>query len=436
MESVASDNSAHQRPKSSKMKIKRSLHDVLTISKRYQLLTIMLLSLVCQIYQVIMANYCCIQTPDYYSYKYAAEQLLNGHLDILRTPIYPGIMAICQLITTTHTLMLTAFFQVVAFYGSIICLYKAFQKLNIANNITFCATLIYSTYPALLLANIDIETESFATSFCVFALYCFVNWYKKNSWWNVTSLLLCTVLLVFLRPSFLYLIVTLTIIAVIYFCTARYKQGGQLLSVVGITALLLLGYCQQMKEKTGVFTMSSVLCCNEYVIAENIGLLTPDNVTDPAIKQILSLTEEQKNRDDAPQIRFLPLKQRTDELNRIKSNDPVYWYVNGFKSNLLDSFTIADNTYGENQTEFSIIYLVLLLAGGYIVYDWYRKRSCPIMTLFLWLMCTGNLMVNLLGSYAEWTRLFLPSTPLFIMLVAAICNLYKIQNAYSERQLP
>jgi hypothetical protein len=182
--------------------------------------------------------------------------------------------------------------------------------------------------------------------------------------------------------------------------------------------------------------MSSVLCCNEYVIAENIGLLTPDNVTDPAIKQILNLTEEQKNRDDAPQIRFLPLKQRTDELNRIKSNDPVYWYVNGFKSNLLDSFTIADNTYGENQTEFSIIYLVLLLAGGYIVYDLYRKRSCPIMTLFLWLMCTGNLMVNLLGSYAEWTRLFLPSTPLFIMLVAAICNLYKIQNAYSERQLP
>jgi hypothetical protein len=291
----------------------------------------------------------------------------------------------------------------------------------------------------LLLANVAVLTESFASSISVFLIYFFVKWIKKNDWLNILGILCCTLFLSFLRPSFIYLSIALAIIAVILFITTKDKRSWQLLTVVGITAIMLFGYCKQIEAKTGVFTTTSVQCGNEYCIAYNIGLLTPENVADSTIRQRVIEYEKKNVREniwDIPKTGDLPLRQRVDEIDHLKSLDKVGWYKKSLKDNLLKSFSVSYNTFGTNLTDFSVVYLLIVLTGVYLVYIWYRKRNCPIITLFLWLMCTGNIMVNLIGSYAEWTRLFLPSTPLLIMLIAAMCNLFKIQNVSTERQLP
>jgi hypothetical protein len=210
----------------------------------------------------------------------------------------------------------------------------------------------------------------------------------------------------------------------------------QLLVVVGISLATLFCYCEQMQSKTGVFTTSSVQPNNEYVIACNIGLLTSKNVTDPTIRQRVLEFEKKGVRDnvwDVPNFWDLPLKQQVDEIQRIKSHNIVEWYVKTFLDNLRRSCT--DDISGCNHVDFPIVYLLLLITGVYLVYDWFRTHTCQIVTLFLWLMCVGNIMVNLLGSYAEWTRLFVPSIPMFIMLLAVMSNLFKIEYS-ANRQLP
>jgi hypothetical protein len=224
-------------------------------------------------------------------------------------------------------------------------------------------------------------------------------------------------------------------IAMLYLLTANYKRGIELLAIVGITVVLLLGYCKQIEAKTGVFTVSSVQCDNEYVIAYNIGELTPEHVSDPTIRQRVIDFEKKnyrKNIWDSPSVGDLPLRQRVVEIQRIKSRDIFGWYSEILIDNLKRSCRGAYNGYAHTKAYFPIVYLLIFLTGVTIACDWYRKRECPIIPLFLWLMCTGNIMVNLLGSYAEWIRLFLPSTPMLIMLLAAICELFRIKCSPSK----
>jgi hypothetical protein len=419
------------------MKPKNSLSSAFAFAKRHPLLVIMLLSLVCQLFQV---RFHAIQTsPDTASYQLAGEKLMHGEIDIRRTPSYPFIFAACQAVSAAHVLRTICLVQIVVFFFSIACCYKTLKRLNLSGNITFLATLIYGTCPLLLLANVAVLTESFASSVSVFLIYFFVKWFKKSDWLNTLGILCCTLFLSFLRPSFIYLSIAFAIITVILFITTKDKHGWQLLSVVGITAIMLFGYCKQIEAKTGVFTTTDISCHNDFNISYNIGFLTPENVNDSIIRQRVIEYKKRNQRKtiwDVPKTLDLPIKQRADELKHLKSIDRMGWYSKGIKDNFFKSLGLAYNGYGNNQTDFTVIYLLIALTGGYLVYIWYRKRNCPIITLFLWLMCTGNIMVNVIGSFAEFTRLFLPSTPLLIMLIASMCNLFKIQNVSTERQLP
>jgi hypothetical protein len=218
--------------------------------------------------------------------------------------------------------------------------------------------------------------------------------------------------------------IALAIIAILYLIKSKYREGLQLLSIVGITVLLLFGYCKQIEAKTGVFVVTGVKYNNEFVIAYNIGKLTPENVSDSTIRQRVIDFEKKNCREDIwdiPDIWELPLKQKHDEIQRIKSQDIVGWYTKTLIDNLK-----RDSAGSYRISVFHIVYLLIIILGVAIAVDWYRKRECPIIPLLLWLMCTGNTMVNLLGSFAEWGRLFLPSMPMLIMLTAWIFTKVKI----------
>lgn len=380
-----------------------------------------------------MTNGCAIW-PDTPTYIKSAEILKNGHIDVLRTPIYPLILAICE-----QSLQLVIVLQIIIFYVSVICFYITLRRTNLASNIIYFATVLYCVCPMSLLSNCSVITESLSSSFCVFEVFFFVKWSKNHTWMNLLGLLMCTLFLTFLRPSFIYLSIALLIMSVIHFIKLDYKYGTQLLSVVGVVLALLFCYCKQIESKTGVFATSSVQCKNEYIIAYNIGMLTSENVTDPTIRQRVFEFEKKNDREnvfDVPKTGDLPLQQRVDEIQRIKSIDIVGWYIKTFLDNIRRSW-IDNMPFGYNCIDFSIVYFLLFLTGVYLVATWFCKCTSPVVTMFLWLMCVGNIMVNLLGSFAEWTRLFLPSFPILIMLITLMFGHFKFKIEYSSKyQLP
>jgi hypothetical protein len=72
------------------------------------------------------------------------------------------------------------------------------------------------------------------------------------------------------------------------------------------------------------------------------------------------------------------------------------------------------------------VYLFLFGIGCLFVYNVVIRRRNSLILIFMWLLCVGNIMVNLLGAYSGWTRLFLQSVPLLVIIVAKCCNGFKI----------
>jgi hypothetical protein len=411
------------------MKQKINFSTLWTLVKRYPLGAILTLALVGQLYEGCTKTF-CIQSHDTSGYVNAAGNLMNGNVDIVRTPSYPLVIALCRVICSNHILLLVSFFQILAFLVSIVCLYKILQQLGIRAIVAFVSTLIYGCYPMLLIANVNILTESLSVSFSVFFIYFFVRWVKENDWKVLICLFLCFLFLTFLRPSFIYLNIALVIVAVLYFFASNPRRALQLLSIVCLNSILLFGYCKQIEAQTGVFTITRIRCDNEYTIAYNRGLLTLETVSDSMIRQrIIEFESKHQKIDvwDRPRTGGIPLKACEDAIQRIKSMDIVGWYWGNLVGNLKKSWSgIYDVIANPFRIYFPMVYSLLVLTGGYLAYDWYHRRKIPMISLLLWLMCVGNIMVNLLGSYAEWSRLFLPSIPILIMLLAVICNRFKI----------
>jgi hypothetical protein len=163
-----------------------------------------------------------------------------------------------------------------------------------------------------------------------------------------------------------------------------------------------------VKAKTGVYTVSTVTINNEIKNAERIGLLKTDSI---AIFD----------------AKGTPSDKVYDELTLVKSRNYVYWYFLLLRHNFSFMTNQPYCEYFIDVFNFQMIWLFLLAVGLYMGYDYYKTRKLLVIPAFLWLMCVGNLFINMLGGYSGWNRLFLQSYPLFLVLIAQGCNMFKIK---------
>lgn len=366
---------------------------------------------------------------DSQSYQEASVLLMKGEIDVFRTPCYPMVIAVCQLLTSSNSYNLLIGVQILIFYLSLYGLYWVMRRLKIVKIMAVIVCAIYALAPIVLMAQLFVMTESLAMSCSVFFIACFVKWQQDGRWIDVILVLLCALFLLFLRPAFLYMLVALVVIVAMLFKRKDYQRGAQLCSVVIVSVSLMFGYCKLIESKTGIFTPSTVSIANKWMNAFKIGKVTPENITDPLIREKAMAVFQEGNGEEYPALtlylsfsptqidRELRAMERKDKLLRVKS-----FYVNC-------SQTMKNiGTYGGYRFDFRLVYLLLLCVALYFSYNMLHGKKNSLLLFFLWLMCMGNIFVLLWSGFAEWCRLFLPSLPLLLVLVAMVCSSVKINS--------
>jgi hypothetical protein len=410
------------------MKIETIVHALRNWANKYPLVGIVALSVLCL--YCVYGHYSIIWSFDTESYQCAVDSLMRGEIDTFRTPVYPAALAVCQMLTSHGSYWLIIVVHLLIFYLSVCSLYRTILCLSVAKNIAIIVTAIYATCPMILLAQCIVMTESFAISFSVFMVSYFVRWRTRCKIIDFYRMSLCVLFLLFLRPSFLYLLVAFAMIALILMYRHQYRYGAQLLIMITAFGGLMFGYCRIIESKTGVFTPSTVSVLNEYVNAFHIGKFTSANVTDSLIKsRVLEFERDSSDKGAfyVPDMDGVPSKQIYDELQRMKERDNLIT----LKVFVMHCEETAYGMYGVFRGfnfDFRIIYLFLFAVGCLFTYMFVRRRIIPIVAFSLWLMCVGHIVVALLGSYAEWSRMFLPAFPLLLLLVALFCHFFRISR--------
>jgi hypothetical protein len=384
-------------------------------------LAVVMVSL-CFMFQLYNMKHGAIIDNDTESYQQAATLLSHGEIDAFRTPSYPLVLAICQQLTMSNGDLLVVLVQMVIFYLSLYCMYKTLLSLDVSKNIAIVVVFFYAMNLYSERLNLSILTESLAASFCVFMVGCFVNWLKHGRKVEVVNMLLCASFLLFLRPSFLYMIVAMVVIVVVLLMIRRFKKALQLTVVVVVLSGLMFGYCKIIESKIGVFTPSTVSIINTYKNLGYVGKLNPNNISDPEIKR-RAINLDNLYACGGPYVEDLPPEQVFEEIRRMMHRDKLC-YV---KFLVVNAQYSAYSESGFYNIDFRTIYIFLIAVGCIVLYKFLRRKQYSMTAIFLWLMCAGNIMVDLIGSYAEWGRLFMPSVPLLLMLVALCCNQFKIR---------
>ena len=371
------------------------------------------------------------------SFHVAADRLLQGELDEVRTPVYPAVIALAKTIWPAGTHEVVVGIQVLLFLVSVAYFFRTTQLLGFGQRLGIIVTAMYALYPSIQNKNLCILSESLAISGGVLFIYSLIQWLRERpSWPHTCCLGVGMVTLVMLRPSFLYLWVMLGVICVLLTVMKQWIRCVHLIGVLIVSGFIWGAYCKAIEQKTQLFTLSTVSLHNEEFIALNIGRLTSDNISDPEIREVVREWEAKGEREyifDGPDLTQIPYIQVSQEIKALKNIDPWSWYRDVLLTNLRSSSKEAFVPLGSICIlNFFQLYVGLLLMGIAGLIASLKKRKCPLAAIALGLMCLGNLGVNLLGSFAEWQRLFLPSVPA-VWLLIGMC-LKEIKNAIPTKE--
>ena len=284
-------------------------------TKSNPLNTILVLTLLGDIFIAIMTG--PMQWPDSFGYYKAANTLSNGEIDIARTPVCPLLYLLAGMISESAKLWIVGAIQITLFLFSVKCFFRVAQEIKLSNTIVIASTCFYVISTQFISNNMTMTSEPVAVSLCVFLIYYFFKWYRNNSLKSWSMILLLSILLIFTRPSFLYLPVAIAIMALIYLCIRQYKRALQMITCTVVCAGLMFGYCRIMERKIGVFTPTVVSVINDSCIAIRAGLFTSNNVVNPEIKERLITFEHRTVRNplwDYPNLNGISYKAIHEEL--------------------------------------------------------------------------------------------------------------------------
>jgi hypothetical protein len=401
--------------------MRKVLIEIAKLCKTFPLVPITIVSLLCLL--EVYRTHGIISWPgDAPTYQYAATLLQQGEFDIFRTPSYPLIILLCRWLSFSESNVLLIVVQILLFYVSVYSLYFTMLRLKISKNVAAIISGVFALNPFSIFACLIPITESLATSLSIFLIHFFVKWLQDKRWRSFTYMSMCGLFLIFMRPSFLYIVVAFAIVAAIMSIKRAYKESIQLFALVAIYCGLVFGYCKNIEAKSGVFTLSTVSLYNDYHNFANIGKWKSDY---RVINQCILFNGDEDPPAKANRVTNFQAKQLYDKLQETKEKDRLY-LLKFFVVNLRLSMYYNYDGYCDLTFDFCLIYALLMFIGMFLVYL-ARHRRIAVIAIFLWLMCVGNIMVDLLGSTAEWSRLFLPSLPLLLLLIAQGCNMFKIK---------
>lgn len=373
--------------------------------------------------------------PDTSSYVNFDSNILKGEVDEFRTPIYPYIIKFVSLFSNNQQVMyrnLTILQEIVSII-SVVVLYKTLEKKLKNQNVNYIVTIIYACLPSIFTYNRVILTESLSIS--LFMIYfCLIIKYITEPTNKTTILIgLFSVLLIMLRPSFIYLIVALAIIfLLIFICKKQNKKqailgGIVLIGIIGI----ILDYCYINKRQNDIFAISNVTQINQLDTVIEMQIY---NTGDKQDKGIIDIIEQKLDGDaqiwyrattDKIMAEYTP-EQIDEYLKRCVKNNFSTYIQRTLEKVVMIALEPCNQIYLMTQSinviqpriNFLIIYIYVVLDAIYVLVEIIKNKRIPIVQFTMLIIILGQLATIILGAQAEYSRLFAPALPIVIISIA------------------
>lgn len=377
--------------------------------------------------------------PDTETYFNAYYSLTGGETDMYRTPVYPLFIGITSSIFgNTYNYIAILLLQVAIFLLSVHYFYRIACLLK-SDKIAYWLTFIYGVIPIVPSWTPIILTESLAISGSVFYLYFTISAVKtgdvKKTWLSTLWLLL----LVMLRPSFIYLIP----VSLFMFLIGNWRESRSrkiiyngLAGCITVT-ILFCGYSYRMKRSYGVFTPSAISVINKYVMDRDNGSFDINAITDTEFKTYvdsLQNAEEELNiyTEALLVINEFGCERMNDAVK--ESRKSIIGSLKGIDERIYtatrDRYRIASRIVPFiliepiNPNTGAFLLLLVITAGVVIAYI-YKRKQLPWITLLLLLFAAGNIAVTVMGAPDDYGRLQLPSFPAELLLLGLIIQMIK-----------
>ena len=365
------------------------------------------------------------------SYVKAGHVLLNGTLDVFRTPVYPFLISFFRMFLgewfSTGIITLQVLMFILSVYCfSLLCSY--FLKNHLVYNITVA---LYAFHPTMLMWQKLILTESLSISVMVIFIYLLVKYIHDNNYSSIILSQLFLIFLLFLRPAFVYLI-PLNLIFWGYWMAKK----NFIRSLVGMLGALVVAaffgyYCYSLEKQYGIWGTSNVSDVNQYWILSEAGLIDLNAIPNEQMKidverfqKVILYRSDHIILFDILQRRYGLSACHDMVVNSIKNNLGAYiksriksFWTEGTASvgcweehrDLLTRLGLFTSLNFFQYITFLIIYIVMFFC-------YLRKNGMWFISVYLLLIAGGGMFVAIAGAPNFWGRLAVTCIPVSFLL--------------------
>lgn len=386
-----------------------------------------------------------IEYNDTPSYLSAWDKLSQGELDTFRTPLYPAFLGVMKLLFGKAWAWMAVIVQYAIFLLSVKYFHKMASML-LKEKAALIVTAFYAIYPTFNTWGNLILTDSVGLSLSIFFIYASMKIIIDGSMKHALPMTLLLILLLALRPSSVSLLIPAALsFFLLIFMKEKRPAGVASLTGVVLCSFLLIGYSYKIKEKTGVFTPSTVSVANDFTLARMYGYLLPEAVEDAHKSEVLKNNYEKYGQEleEGPifydafgdlvnEFSVVDMKHAVDNSVRLK---PVLWLKALIKRTYFASLTPATTSYTSDlfkvhplfPINIGIVILLLLVYSVLIIIQLF-KRHFPGAAFFLTITSICVIGVSIVGAQYEYNRLILPAMPCILIIFSHMCQMVLPKN--------
>lgn len=383
------------------------------------------------------------------SYIMAFVTLASGKLDLLRTPIYPLILGVLKLVFGKGFIQATIVLQVVIFLISSILFREVVSKFVSSPKVVFWIVSYYLLGLGINQYNYYILTESFSLSLMVVLMYFLLRRFpNKVEVRDIVFSLLTLLIMVFLRPSFLYLLPVVFIYILGMLLTRTIEVRGFCVGVIGLGCITsCIGYYSIVMHRSyGINSMCIINTYNNYFLLREIGRPNAKYADNEELIKVINEINEKQNNFQG----WLEIGRIADsyDKNGFTPGDFERFVYNSIKDNKINCLCVIRNRLLLNETVFPILFeygplsalhlklyptllqsaILFCILIIYWITRWRRNRALVVPNLLLIMIIAGLWVSVLIGAYGSYYRLCLPSMPALLIMMGSVTNVLKIKR--------
>lgn len=224
-------------------------------------------------YLYFITNQIAYLYPDSYGYiNFKFDKILNLNFSDGRVPIYPIFIRLCKFYFGNKSyLIYVCYLQMIISFVATIYFYKSIKLITDQKWLINIITFLFGSSNTFVGFDYVILTESLALSGVIYYVYFLLMYLRSNNIKYAIRAVLLTLLLSFLRPSFLlFLAITLFFLTIRLLITKN-SEIKKALNINILSWIIVFIYSFLFFSSTGIFTISDPMPRQLLVVCMNRG---------------------------------------------------------------------------------------------------------------------------------------------------------------------